>query len=218
MSKPIKVSPSIAAGNLMCLEDEVRRLESSGADAIHFDCMDGHFVPLLTIGIPFVEQMRKITNMHLDVHIMVSNPDAVYMDYLNAGADTLSFHIESTVHSHRICMKIKEYKKKAGVVINPSTHWKEVEYLLTEIDVVNIMAVNPGFSFQSHLSFVHNKIAELNEFRTQNNLNFEIQVDGGVTRENAGTLKKLGADNLVAGGSVFKHKNYQAAINALKNS
>ncbi len=218
INKPLKVSPSIAAGNLMRLEEEVRKLEVSGADSIHFDVMDGHFVPLLTIGIPFIEQMRKITQMHLDVHIMVSNPDYVFQDYLNAGADTLSFHIECVQHAHRICAKIKDAGKRAGVVLNPSTHWKDIEYLLTDIDQITIMAVNPGFSRQSHLTFVHKKIKELSLYREQNNLKFEIQVDGGVTHENSGLLYNLGTDIVVAGGAVFNFTDYKAAVEKIKNA
>ncbi|MES2615049.1 MAG: ribulose-phosphate 3-epimerase [Bdellovibrionota bacterium] len=217
MNKELKVSPSIAAGNLMRLEDEVRKLEASGADSIHFDVMDGHFVPLLTIGVPFIEQMRKLTQMHLDVHIMVTNPDQVFLDYLNAGADTLSFHIECAAHAHRICAKIKEANKRVGIALNPSTHWKDIEYLLTELDQVTIMTVNPGFSRQAHLSFVHKKIMELSQYRKQNNLNFEIQVDGGVTHENSGLLQNLGANIVVAGGAVFNYPNYKEAIQRIKN-
>lgn len=215
--KKLKVFPSIAAGNLMRLEEEVRKLEDSGADGIHFDVMDGHFVPLLTIGIPFIEQMRKITQATLDVHIMVSNPDCVYQDYLNAGADILCFHPEVALHSHRICMKIREKGKKAGVALNPGTHWNTVEYLLPCVDVVTVMAVNPGFSRQEHLSIVHKKIAELAAFRTAHQLNFEIQVDGGVNAENAFALAELGVDSVVAGGAVFNYKDYKEAISKIKN-
>jgi ribulose-phosphate 3-epimerase len=217
MRSVLKVSPSIAAGNLMQLEAEVRKLEMSGADSIHFDVMDGHFVPLLTIGIPFIEQMRKLTDMHLDVHIMVTNPDKVYIDYLNAGADTLSFHIEAAVHAHRICTKIKEANKKAGVVLNPATHWRDIEYLLQDIDQVTIMSVNPGFSRQKHLTFVHKKINELNRYREENQLKFLIQVDGGVTHENSELLYNLGVDIVVAGGAVFNYDNYKEAIDRIKN-
>lgn len=217
MSHSVKISPSIAAGNLMRLGEEVAKLEAAGADAIHFDCMDGHFVPHLTIGIPFIEQMKPITQLPLDVHIMVSNPDTVFMDYINAGADSLSFPIESATHAHRICAKIKESGKRAGIVLNPATHWKNIEFLLSEIDMVNVMSVNPGFSFQKHLDVVHKKISALDHFRKEHSLNFEIQVDGGVNLENASILKKLGANNLVAGGFVFKQKDYKEAISALKN-
>jgi ribulose-phosphate 3-epimerase len=216
-SSLLKVFPSIAAGNLMRLEDEVRKLEKSGADAIHFDVMDGHFVPLLTIGIPFIEQMKKITFLPLDVHIMLTNPDDVFMDYIEAGADTLSFHIECSKHPHRICSKIKEKNRKAGIALNPSTHWSNIEYLLQDIDQVTLMTVNPGFSRQSHLSFVHKKIKELSDFRLKYNLNFEIQVDGGVNSKNSIQLKNLGVDSVVAGGAVFNYDDYKQAILNIKN-
>ena len=215
--KKLKVSPSIAAGNLMNLEAEVRKLELSGADSIHFDVMDGHFVPLLTLGIPLIEQMRKITLMPLDVHIMVSNPDMVFQDYLNAGADILTFHIESTPHAHRLCTKIKDFGKKAGVALNPATHWKDVEFLLTEIHQVTVMTVNPGFSRQPHLNLVHKKIEELSAYRKQNGLSFEIQVDGGVHHENAATLKALGVDTVVAGGAIFNFSDYKEAVDRIKS-
>ncbi|KAB8030941.1 ribulose-phosphate 3-epimerase [Fluviispira multicolorata] len=218
MNKELKVSPSIAAGNLMRLEDEVRKLEMSGADSIHFDVMDGHFVPLLTIGIPFIEQMRKITSMHLDVHIMVTNPDFSFENYLAAGADTLSFHIETSLHPHRICTKIKDAGKRAGIALNPATHWKDIEYLLPTLDQVTLMTVNPGFSRQAHIPSVHKKILELSKFRGENNLKFDIMIDGGVSHENANTLAKLGVDIVVAGGAVFNFEDYKEAIAKIKKA
>jgi len=218
MKQSLKVFPSIAAGNLMQLENEVRKLEVSGADGIHFDVMDGHFVPLLTIGVPFIEQMRAITKAVLDVHIMVSNPDLVYQDYLNAGADILCFHPEVAKHAHRICTKIKESGKQAGVALNPATHWNTIEYLLPCVDVITVMTVNPGFSRQPHLPDMHPKIAALSDFRLKNKLNFKIQVDGGVTAENAFALAQLGVDSVVAGGAVFNHDNYHEAVLKIKKS
>ena len=218
MKKRLKISPSIAAGNLMRLEEEVKKLEVSGADSIHFDVMDGHFVPLLTIGVPFIEQMRQITKMHLDVHIMVTNPDQVFQDYLQAGADTLSFHIECATHAHRICTKIKESQKRVGIALNPSTHWKDIEYLLEVVDQVTVMSVNPGFSRQAHLPCVHKKISELAQFKKQYKLNFEIQVDGGVSHENAALLCALGTDIVVVGGAIFNFPDYKGAIDRIKNA
>lgn len=218
MKKIIKVSPSITAGNLLKLEEEVRKLESSGADSIHFDVMDGHFVPLLTIGVPFIEQMRKITNMELDVHIMVTNPDQVFLDYLNAGADILSFHHEVALHPHRICTQIKNHGKKAGIALNPGTHWRNIEYLLPVLDQVTIMSVNPGFSRQNHLTLTHKKIQELFNYKIQNNLNFEIMVDGGINADNVNIISKLGADIVVAGGAVFNYENYKEAIEKIKSA
>lgn len=216
VKKTLKICPSIAAGNLLRLEDEVRKLETSGAHSIHFDVMDGHFVPLLTIGIPFIEQMRKITKMPLDVHIMVTNPDQVFQDYLAAGADTLSFHAEVAQHAHRICTKIREAGKRAGVALNPATHWKSIEFLLPILDQVVVMAVNPGFSHQEHLTLVHTKIKELAEFKAKHNLHFDIQVDGGVNHTNIKKLVELGTDSIVAGGAVFNFANYQEAIAKIK--
>ncbi len=218
MNSEIKISPSIAAGNLMRLEDEVRKIEASGADSIHFDVMDGHFVPLLTIGIPFIEQMRKITTMKLDVHIMVTNPDLVFQDYLQAGADVLTFHQEAALHSHRICMKIKEAGKKAGIAINPGTHWQTIEYLLPMLDQVTIMAVNPGFSRQQHIPSVHDKIATLTKLKKDKQLTFDIMVDGGVNTENIYTLKQLGTDIIVAGGAIFNFENYTEAVQKIKKA
>lgn len=214
----VQISPSIAAGNLMRLEDEVRRLESGKADSIHFDCMDGHFVPLLTIGVPFLEQMRAVTRLHLDVHIMVTNPDAVFEDYLNAGADTLTFHPEVAVHAHRLCVKIRDAGKRAGVALNPATHWKTIEYLLPVLDQVTVMTVNPGFSRQPHLPEMHGKIEELSAHIRARGLRVDIQVDGGVNAENAAALVSKGATVLVAGGAVFNHPDYGAAIMALRTA
>lgn len=218
MKSEIKVSPSIAAGNLMRLEDEVKRLEISGADSIHFDVMDGHFVPLLTIGIPFIEQMRKITNMKLDVHIMVTNPDHVFQDYLNAGADILTFHQETALHAHRICMKIKETGKKAGIALNPGTNWSSIEYLLPVVDQITIMSVNPGFSRQIHLPSVHKKISALAKYKKENDLKYDIMVDGGVNSENVYLLRQLGTDIVVAGGAVFNYEDYTEAILNIKKA
>ena len=218
MNSEIKISPSIAAGNLMRLEDEVRKIEASGAYSIHFDVMDGHFVPLLTIGIPFIEQMRKITTMKLDVHIMVTNPDFVFQDYLQAGADVLTFHQEAALHSHRICLKIKEAGKKAGIAINPGTHWQTIEYLLPVLDQVTIMAVNPGFSRQQHIPSVHDKIAALTKLKKDKQLTFDIMVDGGVNTENVYTLKQLGTDIIVAGGAIFNFENYTDAVQKIKKA
>jgi ribulose-phosphate 3-epimerase len=214
----IKIAPSIAAGRLLHLADEVKNLEKAQVDAIHFDVMDGHFVPLLTIGVPFLEQMRSVTSLHLDVHIMVTNPDDVLDDYLNAGADTLSFHIEAARHAHRLCSKIKQAGKRAGIALNPSTHWQNIEFLLPEIDQVTIMTVNPGYSRQSHLTSMHNKIRDFANFCRAQNYAIDICVDGGVNLSNAGTLAQLGATMLVAGGAVFNGGSTVDAVQALRKA
>jgi ribulose-phosphate 3-epimerase len=212
------ISPSIATGDLMRLAEEIKKLELAGADQIHVDCMDGHFVPFLTIGVPVLEQMRKITQLPLDVHIMVNNTDAVFEHYLAAGADTLTFQIETATHAHRICAKIREKGKRAGVALNPSTHWRDIEYLLPSLDQVTVMAVNPGFSRQAHIPSMARKVKEIAEFCTKAGLRVDIQVDGGVNTENARELFTSGARNLVAGGAVFNHEDYAQAIFSLRNA
>lgn len=215
---PIKIAPSIAAGRILHLAEEVKALELAQVDAIHFDVMDGHFVPLLTLGVPFLEQIRKVTDLHLDVHIMVSNPDDVLEDYLNAGADTLSFHIEAARHAHRLCTKIRQAGRRAGVALNPSTHWQNIEFLLPEIDQVTLMTVNPGYSRQSHLSSMHSKIRDFANFCRDQNYAIDICIDGGVNLGNAATLANLGATMLVAGGAVFNGGDTTEAVRALRTA
>jgi ribulose-phosphate 3-epimerase len=217
-SKAIKIAPSIAAGRLLYLGEELKKLEDAGVDAIHFDVMDGHFVPLLTIGVPILEQVRAATQLHLDVHIMVTNPDDVLDDYLQAGADTLSFHIEAARHAHRLCNRIRQAGRRAGIALNPSTHWQNIEFLLPELDQVTIMTVNPGYSRQQHLTTMHPKIQELSAFCRERNYAIDIVVDGGVSLNNAGTLAKLGATTLVAGGAVFNGGSTTEAVAALRRA
>lgn len=214
----IKIAPSLAAGRLLHLGDEIKKLEEAGVDAVHFDVMDGHFVPLLTIGVPFLQQVRAVTNLHLDVHIMVTNPDDVLDDYLNAGADTLSFHIEAARHAHRLCTRIKQAGRRAGIALNPATHWQNIEFLLPELDQVTIMTVNPGYSRQQHLTSMHSKIREFANFCRAENYAIDICIDGGVNLGNAGTLAQLGANMLVAGGAVFNGENMVDAVQALRKA
>lgn len=217
-TRPIKIAPSLAAGRLLHIGDEIKKLEEAGVDAVHFDVMDGHFVPLLTIGVPILEQVRAATNLHLDVHIMVTNPDEVLDDYLKAGADTLSFHIEAARHAHRLCTRIKQAGKRAGIALNPATHWQNIEFLLPELDQVTIMTVNPGYSRQQHLTSMHPKIREFADFCRAQNYAIDIVVDGGVNLGNAGTLAHLGATTLVAGGAVFNGGSAVEAVAALRKA
>lgn len=214
----IKVSPSLAAGNLLRLESEVKDLEKAGADSIHFDVMDGHYVPVLTFGPPILAQVRAITSLPLDVHIMVSNPDEVIDSYLDAGANVLTFHPETAKQAYRLCTKIRDRGAQAGVALNPGTSWRTIEFLIPTLDQITIMTVNPGYSRQAHLQSMHSKIRELADFCKQNKVTLDIQVDGGVNPENAGLLVSLGATVLVAGGAVFNNKDYEAAISAIRNA
>ncbi len=218
VKKVLQISPSIAAGNLMNLASEVAKLELSGADSIHFDVMDGHFVPLLTIGVPFLEQIRKITKMHLDVHIMVTNPDQVFEHYLDAGADTLTFHIETALHAHRICNRIKEKGKRAGIALNPATHWREIEFLIPSLDQITLMSVNPGFSRQAHIPMVQKKAFEIRQYCNNLGIDMDIQLDGGVNTDNIAAIAQAGANIVVAGGAVFNYDDFGAAVSALRKA
>jgi ribulose-phosphate 3-epimerase len=219
----VSIAPSLAAGNLLRLADEIRALEEAGADAIHFDVMDGHFVPLLTIGVPFLEQTRRATKLTLDVHIMVTNPDAVAADYLKAGADTLTFPIETAVHARRLIDQIHEAGRKAGVAINPGTPWQQALGVLDVVDKVTIMGVNPGFSRQKHIAGTDQKVASLAAHCAANKINtLCIQVDGGVTIDCIATLHAAGARDFVAGGAVFQGAcdsgRYRQAIDNLRRA
>ncbi len=217
----VVIAPSLAAGNLLRLQDEISALEKAGADALHFDVMDGHFVPLLTIGVPFLEQTRAFTKIPLDVHIMVSNPDEVAKDYINAGADSLTFPIESARHSRRVIDQIHDAGRKAGVAINPGTPWQNAIALLPVLDKVTIMGVNPGYSRQKHIETTAAKMSELRDYcAKQGRNNIVIQVDGGVTLSNIRQLYLAGGRDFVAGGAVFTGKmdsnSYAQSIGALR--
>lgn len=217
-TEAIAIAPSIAAGNLLHLEREVRALEAAGADAIHVDVMDGHFVPLLTLGVPFVQAIRTITELPLDVHIMVTNPEAVAQDYLDAGADCLTFHIEVAQHPHRLCQFIRQHGRRAGIALNPATHWHTIEYLLPVVDQITVMAVNPGYSGQKHIAEIQPKIAKIHEACRRHAPRCGIMVDGGVTAENIRTLVELGATSFVAGNAILGKPDYSQAILSLRSA
>jgi ribulose-phosphate 3-epimerase len=212
----LKISPSLAAGNILKLHDEVLRINDSGADAIHFDAMDGHFVPLLTLGVPFLEAIRKLTTLHLDVHIMVTNPEQVAQHYLDAGADTLTFHPEVAFHAHRLCGHIRALGKRAGLALNPGTPWQSVEPMLHFVDQVTVMAVNPGYSRQAHIPEMTDKISALSARLKSKGLAVDIQVDGGVNSLNAQRLVRSGATHLVAGGAVMGTPDYRKSISEIR--
>jgi ribulose-phosphate 3-epimerase len=210
------IAPSLAAGNLLQLGLELEKLEKAKADAIHFDVMDGHFVPLLTLGVPILEAIRKATTLFLDVHIMASNPESTFQHYLDAGADLLTIPVETSQHPHRLVEAIQKTGKKAGIALNPGTHWNAIEYLLPYVDQVTVMSVNPGFSFQQNIPSMVQKVKALNEFREQNKLPFDIQMDGGINSKNLKTYWDAGASHFVAGGAVMGQADFSLAISKLK--
>lgn len=216
MSRTIKVAPSILSADFSRLGDEIRAVEAAGADLIHIDIMDGHFVPNITIGPLVVEACRNVTKLPLDVHLMIEQPEAYIADFARAGADSLTVHAEAAYHLHRLVQTIREHRGvKAGISLNPATPLEVLEYLLGEIDLVLIMSVNPGFGGQTFIPSALDKIRRLRSRIDEAGLQVEIEVDGGIKPDNAGEVARAGADILVAGSAVFGAKDYAAAIRGI---
>ncbi|MBC7661657.1 MAG: ribulose-phosphate 3-epimerase [Chitinophagaceae bacterium] len=218
MKNKILVAPSLLAADPLHFGRDLKEAEELGVDWHHFDVMDGHFVPNLTYGIPLVKALKEKSTIPLDVHIMVSNPDQVALDYVAAGANYLVFPIESVVHSHRLIHAIQEKGAKAGVAINPGTPLHAIEALLPYLDLVNIMSVNPGFGGQKFIPEALNRIRTLKSQLT--NLGRAkkclIEVDGGVNAETAALIIEAGADVLVAGTFFYGNKDKRGALNTLR--
>jgi ribulose-phosphate 3-epimerase len=216
MTRKIKVAPSILSSDFSRLGDEIRAVEAAGADIIHVDVMDGHFVPNITIGPLIVEAARRSTKLPLDVHLMITNPELYVADFAKAGADYLVVHVETAFHLHRLVQSIREHKVKAGVALNPATPLSTLDHILPDLDMVLIMSVNPGFGGQSYIPSATPKIRELRRRIDELGLTTEIEVDGGVKPENAAEVIAAGADILVAGSAVFGKKDYAAAIKGIR--
>lgn len=217
MTRKIKVAPSILSADFSRLGEEIRAVEAAGADLIHVDVMDGHFVPNITIGPLIVQAARKATKLPLDVHLMIENPELYIADFAKAGADYITVHAEAATHLHRLVQSIREHKGvKAGVSLNPATPLEELDFILEELDLVLIMSVNPGFGGQAFIPSALRKIRELRRRIDDRKLSVEIEVDGGVKPENAAEIAGAGADILVAGSAVYGAKDYAAAIRGIK--
>jgi ribulose-phosphate 3-epimerase len=212
----VKIAPSILAADFAYLADEVQRVEAAGADQLHVDVMDGHFVPNLTIGPPVVKALNAVTRLPLDVHLMVEEPDALLADFIEAGSDNLTVHVEACRHLHRTIQRIKEAGVKASVVLNPATPLHMVHEILPELHMVLLMSVNPGFGGQSFIPSTLEKIRALKQKITARNLQVAIEVDGGVKSSNARAIREAGADILVAGTAIFDQQDYGQAIRALR--
>lgn len=210
------LSPSILAADLADLAGAMRLCEEGGADLVHVDVMDGHFVPNLTIGVPVVRDLKRHTRLPLDVHLMVTNPDRLLDDYVEAGADWISIHWEATLHVDRTLARIRQGGAKAGVALNPATPVEELEYILTELDFVLLMSVNPGFAGQPFLPYVVDKARRLRALIEERNLAVMIQMDGGISAANIGQVAEAGVEVCVAGSSVFGQPDPVAAIKALR--
>ena len=202
--KKIQISPSILSADFSQLAKEIRRLEEGGADMIHVDVMDGHFVPNLTIGPPVIQALRKHCSLKFDVHLMISPVHKYIKDFSNAGADIITFHPEATENMKETISLIKSLDKKVGVSLNPNTEIKEIADYLNNIDLVLVMSVFPGFGGQKFMPEVLEKIKSLKKIKDKNNYNFDIEVDGGVNFSNSKDILNAGANILVSGTTVFK--------------
>ena len=205
--KKIQISPSILSANFSQLGNEIKRLEDGGADMIHVDVMDGHFVPNLTIGPPAIKALRNYTKLPFDVHLMISPVHKYIKDYANAGADIITIHPEATDNLVNSINHIKELKKKVGVSLNPDTEIDVIINLLDQIDLVLIMSVFPGFGGQKFIPEIVKKIEKLNKIKIEKNLNYDIEVDGGINFTNSKTVLNAGANILVSGTTIFKENN-----------
>jgi ribulose-phosphate 3-epimerase len=211
------LAPSILSADLSNLAQQIRMVEIGGADWIHCDIMDGHFVPNITFGPVIVKAAKKCTKLPIDVHLMIKNPDNYLEDFRIAGADIISVHFEEVVHLNRTISKIKELGAKAGVVINPSTPVTLLKDIAEYIDLLLIMTVNPGFGGQNFISNSERRITEVVELRKSLNANFLIQVDGGINNKTIKSVLNAGCDVFVAGSSIFHSDNISAATAELKN-
>ncbi len=212
----VMIAPSILSSDFARLGEEVQAVESAGADVIHVDVMDGHFVPNITIGPLVVAAVRRITKLPLDVHLMIDNPDKYLEDFAKAGADWITVHVETCPHLHRTIQAIQHMGKKAGAVLNPSTSLTTLEEILPDLDLVMLMSVNPGFGGQSFIPASVTKIQKLKQMIDSRNLQTGIEIDGGISPATIPEVARAGANIFVAGSAVYGHENYAEVIAEMK--
>ncbi|MDN5353165.1 MAG: ribulose-phosphate 3-epimerase [Clostridiales bacterium] len=211
-----KLAPSILSADFANLLEDVKAIEHAGADYLHVDVMDGHFVPNISFGAPILKALKGKTNLFVDVHLMIESPDQYIPDFVKAGADLINVHIEACTHIHRTIQLIKSFGVKAAVTLNPGTPLNTLEEILPELDMVLLMSVNPGFGGQSYIESVTDKITRLRKQIDDFGLNCEIEVDGGIKLDNVKKVVDAGADVVVAGSAVFGAENIEDAVKAFK--
>lgn len=212
----IKIAPSILAADFSKLGEEIIKVEKAGADLIHIDVMDGQFVPNITIGPPVISALRKVTSLEMDVHLMIERPDVYIDSFIDAGADIVTVHVEADRHLHRTLQRIRQRGKRAAVAMNPSTPISDLDWILSEVDMVLIMTVNPGFGGQVFIESMTRKVRELHERIKARGLNVDIQVDGGIDTGNIYRITEAGANIIVAGSTIYRAADTTGIIRELK--
>jgi len=213
-----KIAPSILSADFTKLGREIKAVEKAGADYIHIDVMDGHFVPNITIGPMIVKAARKVTDLPLDVHLMIENPELYIDDFVEAGSNLITVHAETVTHLHRLLEVVRDAGVKTGVALNPSTPLSSVQYVLEQLDMVVLMTVNPGFGGQSFIPEVVPKIRELKKMIVQKGMEVDIEVDGGINAKNIVQAAQAGANVFVAGNAVFSSNNYAETISMMRKN
>ena len=215
-SRPLLIAPSILAADFARLGEEVRAIDAAGADYIHIDVMDGHFVPNISFGTPIMDAIRGVTKKPFDVHLMIAPVDPYLESFARAGADIITVHAEAGPHLDRTLQAIRAMGKKAGVSLNPATPASVLKHVLDRLDLILVMSVNPGFGGQSFIPAMLEKISEIRDMVQSRNI--DIEVDGGITRHNAADVVRAGANVLVAGSAIFKTTDYAAEIRAIRTA
>jgi ribulose-phosphate 3-epimerase len=214
--KTMMMAPSILSADFSRLGDEIRAVEAAGAEVIHVDVMDGHFVPNITIGPLVVNAVRQVTDLPVDVHLMITQPDQYLKDFADAGADWITVHVEACTHLHRTLSFIRSLGKKAGAVLNPATSLSTLDYVLEDLDLVMLMSVNPGFGGQSFIPSTLDKCRKLRAMLDKVNPEAGIEIDGGMSPKTIGSMAEAGANIFVAGSAIYGQNNYAAVIKEMK--